>query len=183
MLVFFSRNLPVNIKPRVHVVQAQMNAFHFNIRVGKILLPCNTFSTLSSLERTAALENVFHHLDQEGVFLTSIPNPAILFELPTQGESEFEGIITPPEIDLPVQVFSSWEKSSEGVEMFWHYDHLQPDGEVKRVTVSTFHYLLSKGAYMNEIRNAGFKHLKVYGDFDYSTYDRYSPYLIFVAAK
>jgi hypothetical protein len=36
---------------------------------------------------------------------------------------------------------------------------------------------------LNEMRNAGFNDLKVYGDYDYSTYDRYSPYLILIAGK
>jgi len=183
MLIFLSKDVPATIKAFVHVVQAQMTAFHFSTRFGKILLPCNTYSTLNFPERIATLKNVFHHLDQDGVFITSIPNPAVLFELPEEGEAEFEGIISQPETKTPVQIFSSWEKSSEWVKMSWHYDHLQPDGMIERVTVSTFHSLISKGDYLNEMRNAGFNDLKVYGDYDYSTYDRYSPYLILIAGK
>jgi len=183
MLVFLLKDLPTTIKPHVYILQAQMTAFHFNIQFGKILLPCNTYSTLTSPERIATLENVVHHLEKEGVFVFSIPNPAILYELPPEGEVDFEGIISQTDENLPVQIFSSWEKSSDCVKMFWHYDHLQPNGTTKRVTVSTLHFLISKGAYMNEIRSVGFKDLDIYGDYDYSNYDRYSPYLIMIAGK
>jgi SAM-dependent methyltransferase len=183
MLSFLSKTLPDKVNARVHVLQAQMYAFHFGMKFGKILLPCNTYSTLTPGERCAALSVVFHHLDEEGVFVFSIPNPAVLYELPEQGEPELEAIISQPDENLQVQVYSSWERTKECVKMFWHYDYLKPDGSIKRVTVCTQHYLTSKGRYMNELREAGFMDLTIYGDYDYASYDRYSPYLIMIAGK
>lgn len=183
MLSFLVNNLPADIKPKVHVLQAEMSTFHLDKRFGVIGLPCNTYSTLPDSERNSTLQIVFHHLREDGIFAVSVPNPAALVELPIQGDSELEGFITHPMDNEPIHMFSSWEKTTDKVIMYWHYDHLQQDGNIHRITTRIEHYLTSKVTYIKEFQNTGFMNVDIFGDYDYSTFDQDSPYLIVVAQK
>lgn len=183
MLAYLIENLPVDTAPRVHVLQAAMSAFHFDIHFGTILLPCNTFSTLSSKERIPTLNHVRRHLENRGIFAVSVPNPVRLLELARKGKPEFEGFFPHPVDKNPVHIFSTWEKNAATVTMYWHYDHLHKDGSVQRTSTSTRHFLTPKNTYINELQDSGFTEVMLYGDYDHSEYEQESPYLILEAQK
>jgi SAM-dependent methyltransferase len=168
---------------RVHLVQADMRAFHFGTRFPLILLPCNTYSTFPASERRGILALIFTHLAAGGWFATSLPNPDRMARLPIQGESEIEEIFTHPISQEPVQVSSSWERHGRNLHIRWHYDHLLPDGRVDRQTLQTHHYLDRPQVYLAELLAAGFQLVAVYGDFDRSAYDQAGPALIFIACR
>src|SRR4030042_1817899 len=48
MLSFLRSNLPAELLPRLRVLQADFTHFRLAMRFGLILMPCNTFSTLSA---------------------------------------------------------------------------------------------------------------------------------------
>jgi SAM-dependent methyltransferase len=58
MLLFLHQNLPARVASRVHIFQADFAALHLHQRFGLILMPCNTFSTLTSEVRQVTLESV-----------------------------------------------------------------------------------------------------------------------------
>ena len=123
------------------------------------------------------------HLLEKGIFAASIPNPQYLASLTEEGEPEVETSFAHPVTGNPLQVSSAWQRVDQSVIVQWHYDHLQPDGQVERETVEVTHYLTTLEVYHSELRAAELQPEKVYGDFDRSEYREDSPYLIMVAGK
>lgn len=162
--------------------QADMMDFNIETHFALILLPCNTYSTLSAPQRRATLARVQQHLAPGGLFAASMLNPMRLSDLPEIGEPELEETIAHPQSGNPVQVSSAWQRVDEGVQVYWHYDHLLPDGQVERSTATQQHGLASVDDYQNEISAAGFELKDRYGDFERAAYSSNSPYYIFVAA-
>jgi SAM-dependent methyltransferase len=183
MLVFCKKTLTTNYRTRIHILQADFRSFHFAEKFGLILIACNTYSTLSEIKRLEVLSRVNYHLATGGKFAFSIPNPVRIQELDEQSETEVEAVFNHPIDNEPVQVLSSWELGGGKWTLFWHYEHLLPDGTVERTSAHTTHFLTHANQYAREIQNAGFRNMIFYGDFDNSQYTESSPYLISVSTK
>jgi SAM-dependent methyltransferase len=166
-----------------HVFVGDMTAFHLALDFALIFLPCNTFSTLSRAERLATLDCVRRHLRPGGLFAASLPNPAALKRLPRKGESEMEEEFFSPESGDPVQVSSAWERNRDVLVIWWHYDHLFPDGRVERTTVETHHLLADVSEYRQDLALAGLKTVEENGDYDGGPFREDSPYWIFITSR
>jgi SAM-dependent methyltransferase len=174
MLSFLQNNLPEGLEHPPQVFLADMSAFKLATCFSLILLPCNTFSTLSASMRKKTLENIARHLKKGGRFTFSIPNPTVLLRMPVQGESEVEDIFAHPVDGEPVQVSSAWERTDEVFHLRWHYDHLHPNGIIQRHSVEVKHRIVSTDIYIKEIQAAGLSIESIYGDFDKSSYNNRS---------
>jgi SAM-dependent methyltransferase len=181
MLVNLMKSLPVGLRHTPHLFQADMANFRLAIRFPLILLPCNTLSTLSTTGRKKTFSNIAEHLVQDGQFAACIPNPAVLAKLPEIGESEVEHYFPHPVDGEPVQVSSSWKRTSDKFLVYWHYDHLLPDGNVQRLTVEACHEIHPVQVYLLEIEGAGLHIEAIYGNFNRTAYNTRSPYFIFTA--
>jgi SAM-dependent methyltransferase len=181
MLAFLRDNIPGTIKPKVHFFLADMSQFHLARRFGLALLPCNTYSTCSTLHRQSILDGLGRHLQPGGIFAVSLPNPSLFQKFPPQGSSEIEAVYPHPTDSEPVQVSSSWQRTEEYFTIHWHYDHLLPDGHVQRLSTQVQHHLTATKQYLAEFQAAGFEITNLYGDFQKSTYQPNSPYLIILA--
>lgn len=165
------------------VFQADMAAFHLDASFKLVLLPCNTLSMLSAMTLAAALERVREHLLAGGLFAASLPNPAVLAQLPARSESEVEEVFYHPESGDPLQVSSAWERKGGVFTLKWHYDKLMPDGGVIRQSMQVSHRLAPVATYLAAINAAGLETSAVYGNFDRSDYDESSPHLIILAER
>ncbi len=183
MLVVLLENLPDNRSGNTFVFQADFTRFRLGACFDLILLPCNTFSALDAGQRQAALNRIIEHLNPGGTFALSLPNPALLKRLRPHASPEVEEVFPHPLDGEPVQVSSAWERTRQHFTLFWHYDHLLPDGRVDRLSVETRHDLASKEQYLDEMRLAGFTSFTLYGDFDRSALAPTSPHLIILAAR
>ena len=181
MLAFLHANLPEMLKASVHIFQADFAHFNLSQKFGLILMPCNTYSTLSAPLRQATLHNVRRHLQPNGRFAFSMPNPVIFKRLSAHSETELEEIFIHPASGEPVQVSSGWQRDRKHFTIFWHYDHLLSNGEVQRTSTQTRHNLEAMPIYLDEIRAAGFQELKLFGDFDRAEFVEDSPYAIVMA--
>jgi SAM-dependent methyltransferase len=181
MLGVLRSNLPPAVSSNVPIFQADLTAFCLSERFNLILLACNTYSTLSEMDRANCLNVVRRHLRTAGVFAASLPNPLLLSSLPERSDAEVEEVFLDPRTAEPIQVSSSWERDEAHFNLFWHYDHLFPDGRVQRVTVKTRHELNPPQTYIHELQAAGFDSIDTYGDFDRSEYAPSSPNLILKA--
>lgn len=166
----------------IRVFQADLTSYHLVTKFSLILLPCNLYSTLSGLDRRAALARARKHLSPGGLFVVSLPNPSLLIDLPEEAQPEVEHVFTHSHTGHPVQVSSAWSRKTDHVDVVWHYDHLFPDGRVERHTQHTVHSLDTALQYQDECLGAGFTSLKTFGDFDRSPYHQASPHLILIAA-
>jgi SAM-dependent methyltransferase len=164
------------------IFQADMSAFHLGRLFSLILLPCNTFSTLTFAQRQGTLACAHRHLQREGVFAISLPNPTLLAELPKRGDMEMEDVFPHPVDGEPVEASSAWRRGDGAITFTWRYDHLLSDGRNERFTLKATHTLQPVDAYEAEIAAAGLQINACYGDFDYSPYEPDSPYLILLTA-
>ncbi len=183
MLDFLKQHIPEKLKPRIHLLEADMTNFQVDVRFRLVLLPCNTYSTFSAQGRAAILQQAFQHLQPGGVFAVSMPNPNLLQALQTTETSEIEAIFNHPETGYPVQVSSGWVREDGIVRINWHYDHIYPTGEIKRLTASMSHYLATIEDYVTEFIAAGFTIQATYRNFETGTYKPDASYLIIIAKK
>jgi len=163
------------------IFQADMAAFHLATRFSLILLPCNTFSTLDAKSRQATLDRVAHHLQPGGIFAVSMPGPDLLSELPRFSEPELEEQFPHPDDHEIVYVSSGWRKAKKSLTFIWQYDHMLPDGRLQRLTAEARHSLQSLADYHAEFAAAGLQITARYGDYDRSSYNKDSPYLIMLS--
>ena len=183
MLAVLRENLPPGLIERVEMIQADMAAFELGRQFALILLPCNTYSTLTAQARRATLGCVQRHLAPRGLFAVSLPNPSLLRQLPACSQPEVEEHFPHPLDGEPVQVLSSWARSAAHFVVRWDYDHLLPDGSVERISMQARHELASADAYLAELGAAELHPLALYGDFDRSPYSPEAPYLIITARR
>jgi SAM-dependent methyltransferase len=163
------------------VFQADMTAFHLDLRFSIVILPCNTFSTLDQIQRVATLERVKEHLARGGLFSASLPNPSLLAKMPETGEAEVEGFFSLPGTGADVQVSSAWERKDDRFRVSWYYDLLFPEGTVQRHSLEVDHVLVSPQTYLDELAAAGLMPQHLFGSFNKQVYSSESPYLIIVA--
>jgi SAM-dependent methyltransferase len=165
------------------LIQADMTSFRLSKEFALVLLPCNTYSTLITDQRINTLGCVYRHLLPGGLFAFSVLNPSLWVDIPMEGFTEVEEIISHPSSSNPVQVSSAWHREKVEVRFLWHYDHLLPDGTQERHTVTTLHYMTPLETIQEELEVSGFNIEGIYGGFDRSAYTAQSPYLILIAEK
>lgn len=177
------------VRDRVHLFVMDMTSFHVMKTFDGVLSPCNTYSLFSEEDRRSILSCAAGHLCPGGLFVVSIPNPHHLKAIREEGKEDdelwdpvLEGSLVHPHTGNPVQVSSHLAPTREGVKWTWIYDHLFPDGRVKRTEVSREHIFTSVDQYLSEFAQGGFS-VQLYGDFNRSSFTKQSPYLIVRAEK
>jgi SAM-dependent methyltransferase len=165
------------------VFQADLCSFHLSVLFPLILVPCNTWSTLDPAARQRSLKQIRAHLSPGGLFVASVPNPALLLDLPASSDAEYEESFEHPLSGNPVQVSSAWNRDQAHFNVSWYYDHLLPDGTVDRVRVDAAHHLSTAENYLDELRAAGLQVSTTWGDFDRSAFGPDSEHLILAARK
>jgi SAM-dependent methyltransferase len=181
MLGVLQEQLTPALRPAVTVWVGDLCAFRLAMAFRLVLLPCNTYSTLSAGQRQTTLACVRRHLQPGGVFAVSLPNPARLRRMPPRGEPEVEESFPHPLDGEPVQVSSAWERDDRYFTLRWHYDHLLPDGRVERLTAEVRHTLAPAKTYLQEVESAGLHVGQMLGDFDGQPYSPSSDNLIIIA--
>lgn len=165
------------------VFQADFTCFGLARQFTLALLPCNTYSTLTAIERGLLLEQVRVHLSPGGQFAAAIPNPALLDALPARSAFQNEEYFPHPWDGEPVIVSSGWRRGHGEFAITWRYDHLLADGTVDRWETVVRHHLTSARTILSELEQAGFRAIEVWGDYDGSNLSDDSPQMIFMATK
>ncbi len=181
MLDFLRPRLPSGLAAPIELIAGDLRRFQIPVRFALILLPCNTYSTLSARERRSALDSVRLHLAEGGLFAVSLPNPELLAQLPPNAGPEPETSFIYPPSGLPVQVSSAWRSDERCIHFDWYYDQLFPDGRVARFTTTTSHWRASAGALLDEFHAAGLAVTALYGGFDCCRFTPHSPEMIILA--
>jgi len=180
MLAVLKENLADDLTSAVALLRADFTRFHLARRFNLLLLPCNTYSTLRPAERLALLSCVAGHLEPDGVFVASLPNPALLRQLPAYGRPQVEETFPHPVTAAPVQVTSSWKRTPQGVTIYWEYDYSLQD-EPRHISRHVHHYRATVQDYLAELHSVGFHSVMLYGDYDHSAYHREAQNLIILA--
>ncbi len=183
MLAYLHKRLGMSIQPELKVFQADMARFCLAKAFPLIILPCNTYSVLPQATRQETLQRVLEHLAPDGLFAASLPNPFAIEDLPEEGEAEVEDRFSLQESGEAVQVSSGWRRTSQFFEVDWYYDLFKADGKLERISAHVHHNRTPTRVYLEELQQAGFGQVDLYGDFDFSDYEPESPYLIFTAKR
>jgi SAM-dependent methyltransferase len=183
MLAVLKEHIPTRSEGKIQMILGDFTTLAVKETFHLIILPCNTYSTLSAAARALTLDRVVAHLEPGGYFTVSLPNPVILAELSDPDQPETEMIFSHPQTGNPVQVSSDWETSRGDVKLRWFYDHLLPDGKVERLVTTVTQHKTTRETYQAEIFSVGLDITATYGDFDFAPYHAESPYLIFVTQK
>jgi len=163
-----------------NVLLADFTRLNLRAKFKVILLPCNTYSTLNYDQRQALLNNVPLNLAPGGIFAISIPNPAVLLELPEYSHPQIEEAFPWIDSDAMMQVSSSWTRTRDLITFTWHYDLLTPDGRSKRYDRSSTHFVDTSEVILSEIEAAGYSIMDLYGVFVRSGFSSRAPYLIMI---
>jgi hypothetical protein len=182
MLKFLKTNLDSQRQNLPKLIAADLAGFNLAAQFPLIILPCNTFSTLTVGDRRACLRCVRGHLQKDGIFAVCLPNLEMLLHLPLQSEAEMEDEFIHPQTGNPVQVSSTWRRRKHSFQVTWIYDHLLPNGTVDRLEVDVVHQLTPYKTYLSDIENGGLMVKEYYGDFDRSVYRADSAYLILLVS-
>jgi SAM-dependent methyltransferase len=171
-------------------IQADMLRLPLKGKFGAVIIPCNTYSLFKEAERTRLLGDIHRLLVPEGIFLASVPNPRLISKLhqelspPESPISEdLETDFLHPQTGNPVQVSSLLSPGPGYLSWEWIYDHLLPDGITERFKQSARHQLSSPDQYREELLEAGFRHNTFLGDFDGTSFQPNSPYLIMICER
>ena len=113
MLAFMHQNLGPGFARSLLCLEADIRAFDLKTSFPFVIFPCNTFSNFSRADRLKILQVVNAHMTEDGVFLVSMPNPAMLMTLPPKGEPDLEETFPHPRTGNSVQVMSSWERTDD----------------------------------------------------------------------
>jgi len=183
MLSYLKRNLPQGMMGRFGFFQGDMTSYHLARAYGLIILACNTLSTLTMKEMHRVFTLVYRHLRPGGLFAADLPNPSVLSNLPSEGETEFETSFEHPVTGYPVQVNSAWRRAENEAVIIWHYDHLFPDGRIERISQRTKHYIYKLKDYIGGLERAGLQIVSLYGDFQRNEYHPAAAQLILVARR
>lgn len=183
MLDFLQERLPKDLPRPPYLLQAEMTRLPLKASYALVLIPCNTFSLLTSENRRVALREIVRLLAPGGLFAVSIPNSRVLRSLPARGEPEVEETLQHPQTGNPIQVSSAWQRRGNRFTLHWHYDHLLPDGRSERVTATVTHQLDAPETYLDEVRAAGLHILATCGSFECTPFETESEVLVWVAQK
>lgn len=181
MLAFFRRNSSCSLNNQIHVVQADFTHFNFAARFALIIMPCNTFSTLSKSGRRHTLNMIHRHLLPTGLFAVQLTNPLLLASLPTIGEPEVDDTFTHPVTGEAVQVSSSWQRTSDRMTVTWTYDLLSTDGKVSRSAFSVGHFLEKPSNLRTEFKRENLIIKSELGNYEYESFQEDSPNWIVLA--
>ena len=181
MLATLKTRITPAVKASISLLLADATRIPLAGRFSLIVMPCNTLSTFTRQAQADVLSGVRLLLAQGGAFVASLPNPELLLRMPRQSEPEIEDTFPHPLTGEPVQVSSSWKKTTGYLFVTWHYDHLLPDGGVERLTSQVRHRLDSTQDYLDAFSAAGLQVERLYGDFDGSAYQLKSENLIIQA--
>ncbi len=114
MLAFLRRNTSIELNERIKIIQADFTRFHLAARFDLIIMPCNTYSTLSQPHRLEVLSQIRRHLLPTGIFAVQITNPSLLIGLPKNGETEIEDVFTLPYLRRCYPGFQQLETYTKG---------------------------------------------------------------------
>jgi SAM-dependent methyltransferase len=183
MLSFLENNLDPYLKSKIIIFQGEITSYQLDTQFSLILLPCNTYSELSRLERLTVLSKAHDHLSTDGIFAISLPNPNLFWQLPTNSPPEFEEEIPHPPGENLIRIYSGWKRTKDYFIVHWYYDQYLSDGTMERVTKQVKHHLVSLNTYQDEIKEMNFQTHALYGDYDFTPFTDDSQQLIFLLTR
>jgi SAM-dependent methyltransferase len=166
------------------VYEMDMCSFELGLTFDLILIPFNSFAEI--VERDAqemALRTIRRHLTEGGKFICTFHNPAVRL-MKVDGKKYPRGEFALPQggSRLMLSSVERYDAQTQLVEGEQWYEIRGEDGGLKEEwSVGIRFFLHSRESFEGMAEEAGFRVVKVYGNYDRSEYDAgKSPFMIFV---
>lgn len=150
-----------------------------------IFIPFNSFSEILSVDKQkSALRKIFEHLINHGRFIVTQHNPVVRIKsadgiLKTLGKYKIENGT------LIVKYFNQYNSRESMVNGFQLYEIFDDNNKLKDKRRLEINFrIIGKDEFEQMANEIGYKILKIYGDYDYSRYDKdKSNYIIYIFQK
>jgi SAM-dependent methyltransferase len=171
---------------QIRWLEADITALALDDRFGMAVFAYNGFMhLLDQRTQIAALERIAAHLKPGGGLAIDLPNPVEMFRVEDTPGLVLERIFDDPETGEQImqQSLASVDRAEQIMSVTWVYDRISADGVVHRrlVPVRLRYTMASEMRLL--LQQAGFDHIEIYGDTDFSAYGEDSPRLLAVAEK
>ncbi len=163
----------------IDMQEADMRKFNLSETFSLIIAPFNALMHLYSLkDQDAALRCVKQHLKPDGVFAFDLYNPQFVhLEQLTKVDEWAQLGGTQTELFL----YQSHDQDKQILSSTYYLDELQEDGFLKRKIATLKQRYYHRFELERALQQAGFEHLRFFGDFDRSPYSADAPHLIVLA--
>lgn len=169
-------------RAKLTLVAGDMRSFSLERTFALIIIPFNTFLTVTPDDRWACLARCREHLTPAGRLAIDVfqPDPERISGMDGAVRDEWRRV--DPDTGRAISKFSSTRADVDGVSFRWWYDE-EVDGVVHRLSrEATLHYLYRREAE-HLFAAAGFDLDSFHGDYDGSPATGASPRLLIVARR
>lgn len=181
MLRLAQHRLHSTLEPGPLLVQADLRTFSLETSFRLVIISCNTFAELDEPMAQSALRRLRTHTAEDAALAIDLPNP-----LGWEQSEEEEVLMSfyDPISQHPIQLSASQHAPEEGslVHVHWLYDELFPDGNVRRHGFSTTYHLRDPERMGYLLDQAGFRDLRVYGDYEFGPFAPDSDRMLILAS-
>jgi ubiquinone/menaquinone biosynthesis C-methylase UbiE len=176
---------PEEIKKRVTLRQGDMRNFHLKKEFNLIFIPFNSFQVLLSMEeQNNCLRSVHKHLTSQGRLMISVFHPDLTR---AEGVLRSEGDILEgyPEKEDLTQIYSNqfYDKPKQILKVRLFVETNKPDGRFFRKTIDLKMRYFFPAEFERMLISNGFEKEELFGDYDKSSFEAKSPFMIFIAKK
>lgn len=169
-----------HLAEQVRLHQADLATFRLGETYALILIPCNTLAYLPHDRARQAFHTARRHLRPGGALAFELPNPADA--VPEETDEELLDAFLDPETGHAVQVYARTERAApQTAQVEWLYDELLPEGEVRRHARRVTYHLWEPGNLEQALRQASYRQVAFFGDYDRTPFAPDSPRLLVVA--
>lgn len=167
------------LQERVRYHQGDMRTVRLNERFPLILAPLGTLSHAYTLQdQDATLATVKAHLEPGGLFAFDVQNPNFNELNVLRREAEWEHVGGE---HSELFLHQHLDEDAQILETRFYLDSTEPDGTLKRRTMTLKQRYYNPFELERALRHAGFEQLTFYGDFDKRRYQKRAPNLVCLA--
>jgi SAM-dependent methyltransferase len=155
-------------------------------RFDMIFIPFHSFSEiLDESKRARALSRIREHVAEGGSFICTLQNPIVRTKSMDGTVKELGPFPTEEGRTLVVSTCFKYDDHSQNVSGLQFYDLYDPQGVlVEKTQLDVSFHLFQRSQFENLARTAGFRVVRLYGDYQRSSFDEAkSPFMIWIMEK
>ncbi len=169
------------IKSLEHLISLQqddMRSLQLNQTFPLVIAPFNTLMHAYTLsDQDATLTTVKQHLDEGGLFAFDLFNPNFKHLNTLRREKEWEHLGSE---NAELFIYQTVDEDNQILESRYYLDRIE-DGILKRQIALLKQRYYTRFEVERMLKQAGFKHIQIYGDFDKQRYTTQAPHMIVLA--
>lgn len=170
---------------KVKLIKMDVSELCLNDNYELIFIPFQSFSEiLSKNKQKTALRKIHKHLITNGKFICTFHNPNIKIKL-ANGEWKILGKFNQDDNSILIYNLNEFSSQKNIVTGFQRYEIYNKHNKLIDKRLLPIKYkIIDKDEFEETVKEIGFKIIKIYGDYNYSSYnEKNSNYIIYVMEK